>query len=490
MAAMLEVPSFHPTSTQFADLPAYIETIREEGQKYGLAKIIPPKGWKARHDRYSQLRVTIRSPIQQVATMRSREGVYSYRLLSKGNLDYDDFKALARKKKYKPPTGDAAEVEKVYWSGLTKGGAPMYGADGLGTLFDEECKAGNLNKLSTTDLLGQLGSSLRGVTLPYLYVGLWRSTFCWHTEDMELFSINYVHVGANKHWYGVPPKHRVRMEALMKKALPNEYFECDQYQRHKTTMIHPSLLLKNGIAVSHAVQRAGEYMVTFPSSFHAGFNAGLNVAEAVNFATCSWIPFGLSCKYCKCKHDTVRIDVPAIASSPHAYAAMWRERWRRREGREGDSEKKEKRRKQGGKSGGEVMLASVDATEKEKKEAQCSQDVTHTYKKERAIIGVLQTSASATAKEEKRGRKRKVSSSSVSATQRGGAERQKEGGLEVRNEVEGGEEGGEGGGGGGRERVRKGSHEEEREGTSKWGVQSPSHIQSRWERQERPHCEY
>jgi len=42
-----------------------------------------------------------------------------------------------------------------------------------------------------------------GVTLPYLYVGLWRSLFGWHKEDQDLYAINYLHNGAPKIWYSL-----------------------------------------------------------------------------------------------------------------------------------------------------------------------------------------------------------------------------------------------------------------------------------------------
>ncbi|KAF3519651.1 hypothetical protein DY000_02058972 [Brassica cretica] len=44
--------------------------------------------------------------------------------------------------------------------------------------------------------------------------------------------------------------------------------------------------------VYKAVQRPGEFIVTFPMAYHAGFSHGFNCGEAVNFAMGDWFPFG------------------------------------------------------------------------------------------------------------------------------------------------------------------------------------------------------
>ena len=50
--------------------------------------------------------------------------------------------------------------------------------------------------------------------MPQLDFGLWKTTFPWHVEPMNLYSVNYLHFGSPKTWYAVPPEQKKDMEDL------------------------------------------------------------------------------------------------------------------------------------------------------------------------------------------------------------------------------------------------------------------------------------
>src|SRR6267142_261432 len=87
-----------------------------------------------------------------------------------------------------------------------------------GSLFTDKSKAWNVAHLPSflNRLLPSSSNGLPGVNTPYLYFGMWRATFAWHVEDMDLFSINYIHFGAGKFWYAVPQARASALEQTMR----------------------------------------------------------------------------------------------------------------------------------------------------------------------------------------------------------------------------------------------------------------------------------
>jgi histone demethylase JARID1 len=154
----------------------------------------------------------------------------------------------------------------------------------------------NLNHLPRMEgsVLRHITGQISGVTDPMIYVGMLYSSFCWHTEDNYLYSINYLHKGACKTWYGVPASAAMHFENVMKEAVPELFMKHPDLLHLLITMISPAVLLKNNVPIVRTVQEPGQYVITFPQAYHAGFSHGFTCAEAVNFAPADWLPFGTS----------------------------------------------------------------------------------------------------------------------------------------------------------------------------------------------------
>ncbi|KAH8104405.1 hypothetical protein DFH11DRAFT_1476424, partial [Phellopilus nigrolimitatus] len=61
------------------------------------------------------------------------------------------------------------------------------------SLFTEETTKVGGPPSTLSRLLPVSTNGLPFVNTPYLYFGMWRATFAWHVEIMDLFSINYIH---------------------------------------------------------------------------------------------------------------------------------------------------------------------------------------------------------------------------------------------------------------------------------------------------------
>ncbi|KRJ99359.1 uncharacterized protein Dyak_GE13392, isoform C [Drosophila yakuba] len=313
---MSEVPRimvFRPTWEEFKDFPKYVAYMESQGaHKAGLAKVVPPPEWVPRRSGYADLdalNVTIPAPICQVVT--GKQGYYQQINIQKKPLTVKQFSELASTERYATPKHfDFEDLERKYWKNITYV-APIYGADVSGSITDTDQDSWNINRLGTIlDYVNKdYNIQIDGVNTAYLYFGMWKTTFAWHTEDMDLYSINYLHFGAPKTWYVVPPECGRKLEKVANQYFPASYKNCNAYLRHKMTLISPQILKQHDVPVSKITQEAGEIMITFPFGYHAGFNHGFNCAESTNFAMERWIEYGKRAVQCTCSNDMVKISM-------------------------------------------------------------------------------------------------------------------------------------------------------------------------------------
>ncbi|KAL6469466.1 hypothetical protein MHYP_G00229900 [Metynnis hypsauchen] len=322
-----KIMTFRPTMEEFQDFEKYITYMESQGaHRTGLAKVIPPKEWKPRRSYETIEEMVIPAPIMQVVTGQS--GLFTQYNIQKKSMTVGEYRKLANSKKYcTPQHKDFDDLERKYWKNLTFV-SPIYGADISGSLYDPDISEWNIGHLNTLlDMVEQeCGIIIEGVNTPYLYFGMWKTTFAWHTEDMDLYSVNYLHFGQPKSWYAIPPEHGKRLERLAQGFFPGSSQGCDAFLRHKMTLISPSILKKYSIPFDRITQEAGEFMVTFPYGYHAGFNHGFNCAESTNFATLRWIDYGKMATQCTCRKDMVKIsmDVFVRCLQPDRYE-LWKQ---------------------------------------------------------------------------------------------------------------------------------------------------------------------
>ncbi|XP_047572959.1 lysine-specific demethylase 5D isoform X12 [Lutra lutra] len=188
--------------------------------------------------------------------------------------------------------------------------------------FEYATSGWNLNVMPVLDqsVLCHINADISGMKVPWLYVGMVFSAFCWHIEDHWSYSINYLHWGEPKTWYGVPSLAAEQLEEVMKKLTP-ELFESQPDLLHQlVTLMNPNTLMSHGVPVVRTNQCAGEFVITFPRAYHSGFNQGYNFAEAVNFCTADWLPAGRQCiehyrrlrRYCVFSHEELICKMAAF----------------------------------------------------------------------------------------------------------------------------------------------------------------------------------
>merc|ERR1712106_326566 len=106
----------------------------------------------------------------------------------------------------------------------------------------------NLNNMPVLEgsVLGHINCDISGMKVPWMYVGMCFSTFCWHNEDHWSYSINYLHWGEPKTWYGVPGGEAVKFESAMRSAAPELFAAQPDLLHQLVTIMNPNILMKAG----------------------------------------------------------------------------------------------------------------------------------------------------------------------------------------------------------------------------------------------------
>uniref|UniRef100_A0A1I8F8C2 JmjC domain-containing protein n=1 Tax=Macrostomum lignano TaxID=282301 RepID=A0A1I8F8C2_9PLAT len=197
------------------------------------------------------------------------------------------------------------QLERKYWGQPDAQRRQSMAADVSGSVTDADQPLWNMRRLGT--LLDSLDQRISG------------STFPWHTEDMDLYSINYP---ALRRRQALVRRGRRPTDASSSASLrpssaptgPTARPSCGTKPPCSARSCCAAMVSRS----TRVVQRQGEFIITFPFGYHCGFNAGFNCAESTNFASRRWIDFAWPPRLCRCQPDSVVIDMAAIVCAGSA----------------------------------------------------------------------------------------------------------------------------------------------------------------------------
>lgn len=93
-----------------------------------------------------------------------------------------------------------------------------------------------------------------GVSKPYVYYGSAYSFFPWHSEDLNLYSLNFHWGGFPKVWWSIPVDKVEEFEKVMAFLYPHQAKLCKAFLRHKFCLVNPEILEAHGITVYRVCQ--------------------------------------------------------------------------------------------------------------------------------------------------------------------------------------------------------------------------------------------
>lgn len=214
-----DCPVYTPSTEQMkTSMEKFVESVESESSKCGICKITTPSGWSPGYIPGQDDQMRIERIRQDFVRDNVIGGVYTGTFTSLSKQTVQKFRQEAERCTSSRSRGDGqnllAEVETAYWKGSP---GNIYGADNQGSLFSDTVKVshrvhGSMLRPVLLCSVRQLGATahclkacllqewnpatlesclsralatdskkhkLKGVHTPYLYYGMWKSTFAW-----------------------------------------------------------------------------------------------------------------------------------------------------------------------------------------------------------------------------------------------------------------------------------------------------------------------
>ncbi|KAK7889279.1 hypothetical protein WMY93_024839 [Mugilogobius chulae] len=223
-----KIMTFYPTKEEFKDFNRYVAHMESQGAHKAGMAKVIPPKAWKPRQTYDDIDDLV-IPAPIQQVVTGQAGLFTLYNIQKKPMTVHEFRKSSNLEKFSPPQhADCDELERKFWKNLTFN-PPLYGAEVSGSLYDKVCGAPDQGK---------------------------------------------------------------RLEALAKGFFPGSSQSCDAFLRHKMTLVSPAILKKYDIPFEKVTQHKGQFIVTFPYAYHAGFNHGFNCAESSSFATLRWIDYG------------------------------------------------------------------------------------------------------------------------------------------------------------------------------------------------------
>lgn len=309
------------------DLPKFCDVVHKCG---GMQEIIQKKKWtkvadflgisKCAQDRvpklydayckylvsYDTLSAEDKKALEgQVRNEQKKQATANQTSILKGNkTSLSNFFRMSRNtmNMYFRKSPSDAEIESEFWKTVSEGSRHVVVQAGIavGTAFPTakdssySRHAWNLNVLGHSVKSVLHSVAVPGVTVPELHIGMLFASQCWSMDPQMLPSIYYVHTGAKKVVYAIPPTHALKFEDVVKKKHPSAWHNKVPAVIPDTCMMPISVLVQNNVSVCRLVMEPGRFLVVFPGTYTASLCCGYSISEKINFARAEWLPLGYS----------------------------------------------------------------------------------------------------------------------------------------------------------------------------------------------------